>query len=148
MNKVLLVDDEWLIVQALQDLFAELGFDVAQAQSGDQAVAHLGKSDNFDLLVTDVLMPGVIDGKRLAEIFRSRCPAAGIIYITGSPEMLSRTVVLGPFDEVVGKPFGFRELTEVVRRTIARVRAEAPVSTSAGTARPATAICAANNLCN
>jgi CheY-like chemotaxis protein len=124
MNKILLVDDEWLIVQALQDLFVESGFEVVEAHSGEQAVDHVNEYGDFDLLVTDVFMPGVIDGRRLAEIFRDKFPDAGIIYITGSPESLGPALVLGPFDEVVGKPFGFRELTEVVCRTIARGRAE------------------------
>ena len=81
---VLIVDDEELIRLMLVDEFRHAGFPVADADSADAAFKILtSPQDAFDLLVTDVRMPGATDGLALASWTRECLPQTKIIIMSG-----------------------------------------------------------------
>ncbi len=83
MGRVLLVEDELLVREmALEDL-GEVGFEVTPASDGDEALAILRESTDFDLLFTDIRMPGATDGWQLAREARQLIPGLRVIYATG-----------------------------------------------------------------
>jgi PAS domain S-box-containing protein len=79
---VLLVDDEDLVRQAPADMLKEMGHRVIEAASGTAALGQLGSGPDFDLLITDYLMPGM-RGSELVEEARRRTPGLPALLLTG-----------------------------------------------------------------
>ncbi|MEH3037960.1 MAG: PAS domain S-box protein [Sphingomonas adhaesiva] len=84
-GRVLLVDDEELVRLSTADMLAELGYDVVEASSGEEALGLIERGVAFDLLLTDHLMPG-ITGAELAALVHARRPDAGVLLISGYAE--------------------------------------------------------------
>lgn len=84
--KVLLVEDEPVFRGALAGLLEDAGFDVTVACTGDEAVILLAEDDRFDVLMTDVTMPGQIGGVELAEHAREIHPGLPVVFVSGMPE--------------------------------------------------------------
>ncbi|MBN9309862.1 response regulator [Devosia sp.] len=81
--KILVVDDEPLIRLGLAFEVGEWGYEVLEAADADQAIALLEQHPDIRLVITDVDMPGSMDGIRLAHFVRSRWPPIALIVISG-----------------------------------------------------------------
>jgi len=79
---VLLVEDEVLVRMDIADSLAESGFDVLEAGSADEAI--LETNDAIRLIITDIDMPGSMDGLKLAAAVRDRWPPIRIIVTSGN----------------------------------------------------------------
>ena len=86
MSTVLLVEDELLVRELAFEDLTEAGFDVTAATDGDQALAILREGRQFDLLFTDIRMPGSVDGWALAAAAKELIPDLRVIYATGLGE--------------------------------------------------------------
>ena len=116
---VLIVEDEFLIRLIVAEEFAAAGYDVQQAESGDSAATLIEHPQRaFSLLVTDIHMPGRLDGIGLARLMRGRHPGIPVIYTTGRPDALGAVEDLSGNDVVVAKPFTPSELLRVARRLL------------------------------
>jgi len=104
---VLLVDDEAAVRGPAGDRLRELGHTVLEAADGAAALQLLA-SARPDLLVTDVGLPGGMNGRQVAEAARDMMPGLPVLFITGYA-----VVALPPGVEVIGKPF---ELEAFVQR--------------------------------
>lgn len=105
-RRVLLVEDDMLIRMASADMLADLGYDVSEAGSAEEALPLL-EQRNIDILVTDLGLPGM-SGEQFCRAVRDRWPKISIIFATGSnhgPQLVdsSRTALLT-------KPHGVDEL--------------------------------------
>ena len=121
---ILLVEDEADIRTVLAEVLEEAGHEVVEAETGDSAALLLDKSAGFDMLVTDVNMPGLLDGIGLAARFRKRHAARPILYVTGRPDAL-RQVAMRPHREAaLFKPYGLLSLVVTVRTMLAAVAEE------------------------
>lgn len=80
---VLIVEDEPLILEVVADELSDAGFDVLQASSGEEATAILAAQQALDLLLTDIRLPGSLDGWGVAEQARQRFASVPVIYVTG-----------------------------------------------------------------
>jgi len=80
--KVLVVEDERLVRELLVEKLRDAGFDVLEAANGAEAIASF-QSQNPDVLLTDIRLPGGCDGWDLAERCRSAKPDIPVIYSTG-----------------------------------------------------------------
>jgi len=80
---ILVVEDEPLIRMDLVDLIEEAGFHTLEARNADDALALMSDKDGFQVLFTDVDMPGSIDGLELARIVAGRKPDVRIIITSG-----------------------------------------------------------------
>lgn len=76
---VLVVEDEALIRFAIMDALEDAGYLVIEASSVLEAVGQLGQHEEIDLLITDVDMPGVLNGVDLAKMVAECAPHIGII---------------------------------------------------------------------
>ena len=99
--RVLLVDDEALVRDALADDLAALGWTVITAATGAEALAHIDQPEVLDLLVTDLAMPGM-DGLALIRAARERKPRLPALLLTGHAgdahtELLGLAEANGPF---------------------------------------------------
>ena len=110
-QRLLLVEDEFLIRLMLAEALTEEGYEVVEAADADEAMAAFTAGGPWGALLTDVQLPGPIDGHELASRLRARVPGLPILYMTGRPEPLgperSREVV-------VGKPFSPSEICRVL----------------------------------
>ena len=109
-RNALLVDDDALVRGVLADMLAELGFQVTEAGTPDDALSMVGRLRGLDLLITDILMPGM-DGWTLAEQVRVTHPDLPIMYITGYSADADRPVERA---RVVRKPFTQRSLVDAL----------------------------------
>jgi CheY-like chemotaxis protein len=96
-KSVLIVDDDRDVLEVMASILAEAGFDVAQAPGGMEAMSTIIAGKGFDLLLTDVRMPGSFDGFTLARAARRHLPDLAVIYVSGWIEILPDSEhVLGP----------------------------------------------------
>lgn len=82
-SSVLVVEDEPLILDIVADELSDAGFHVLQATTGEEAVAILEGDQAVDLLLTDIRLPGLLDGWCVAERARQRFTTLPVIYVTG-----------------------------------------------------------------
>jgi CheY-like chemotaxis protein len=106
---VLLVEDNPQVREFAEGLLIDLGCKVVLAENGEEALAHL-KSDAIDLVLTDVVMPGM-SGVELAEQIREKHKRVPVLLATGySEEVVSR----GSEFAVLAKPFGAADLSKAM----------------------------------
>ncbi len=117
-TRILLVEDEFLVRLTLAEALVDAGFEVAEAESGDEAMRLVTGPDGFDMLVTDVQMPGALDGVALARLVRETDPGIPVIYMTGLPESLRGAQPLGPREAFICKPYGPAEVLGVIRQLL------------------------------
>ena len=116
---ILFVEDESLIRLILAEELTAAGFEVREAASGDQALAEIAAgADQLSLLITDVHMPGDVDGTEVARHLRARRPDIPVIYTTGRPDALDELGPLGRRDILLAKPFAPSELVSAARRLL------------------------------
>ena len=115
---VLIVEDEVLIRMLLADALRQADYDVIEAASGDEAMSVLDTSPSPDILITDVRMPGSIDGLELAANVRRTKPRLKVIVTSGhaGPDQ-----ALDLADAFLPKPYELRRIVERVR-TLAESR--------------------------
>jgi two-component system, OmpR family, KDP operon response regulator KdpE len=119
--RILVVDDESAIRRALRPPLAELGFQVAEASRGEEALQLL-RTSSFDAVLLDVNMPGIGGIETLRRI-RASSPRLPILMLTvrDKEEEKVEALDLGA-DDYVTKPFSTRELIARVRAAIRRVK--------------------------
>ena len=80
---VLIVDDSAEVAEVTSSLFEHLGYDTDYRDSADAALKLLAEGTKIDLVFSDIVMPGTIDGVGLAREIRSRYPNLPVILTTG-----------------------------------------------------------------
>jgi PAS domain S-box-containing protein len=118
---VLVVEDDDALRGYTTEILRELGYQVTEAASGVQALDRLGGDDRIDLLLTDIVMAGGINGRELADRALLIRPELKVLFMTG----YSRNAIIhdGRVDigiQMIGKPFSFQELATKVRARLDR----------------------------
>ena len=103
-QRVLLVEDEPLVRAVMCETLCEEGFDVTEACDADEALEMLDRCPAFDLLLTDIHMPGCTDGLGVAAHARAQDPDLPIVVVTGRPEAGRTVHNLEPHCAFVVKP--------------------------------------------
>ena len=115
MKTILLVDDEYSIIEVLSYLLEEEGYAVLTASNGQVALDRVAKKVP-DLVVTDQMMP-VMTGTELLAALR-KDPAlqhVPVILMTSAPLLATRKP---RWDDFIAKPFAFSDLLQAVRRLL------------------------------
>jgi CheY-like chemotaxis protein len=109
---VLIVEDEVLIRMLLCEALRASGYEVVEAANADEAMAVLETMRPPDLLITDVRMPGPMDGLRLAAFVRQTRPALKVIITSGhaGPDGAH-----GLADAFLPKPYDLDRIVQRVR---------------------------------
>jgi len=113
--KILVVDDEPMVCEAIRMLLSFDGHEVVPASSGSEALA-LFEQGEFDVVITDYHMPKM-KGDELAAALKALRPGQPIIMITAYAEMLKTSAgALADVDQLISKPFQLVELREAVKK--------------------------------
>ena len=116
---ILAVEDDELVRSHVVSLLESLGYRVTQAASGPEALQILTHTFDIDLLFTDVVMPGGVNGRQLAEQALALCPHLKILYTSGYTE--NAIVHHGRLDRgvnLLSKPYRRNELANKVRKVL------------------------------
>ncbi|ONG50130.1 hypothetical protein BKE38_19295 [Pseudoroseomonas deserti] len=119
-ERVLVVDDEPSVRLLVTEVLEDLGYAALEAADGPSGLRILQSPARIDLLVTDVGLPGGMNGRQLAEAARRLRPGLRILFITGFAEsaVLSHGD-LGPGMQLLTKPFSLEALGQRLRGLIA-----------------------------
>jgi PAS domain S-box-containing protein len=116
---VLIVDDEPTIRMLIGDTLFELGYRGIEAGNTAAALKVLESDVKIDLLITDVGLPGTMNGKELADLARKARPDLKVLFITGYAENAAiSNGQLGPGMHVLSKPFPMDRLATRIRSII------------------------------
>jgi CheY-like chemotaxis protein len=112
---VLVVEDEILVRLSLAATLRDEGFFVIEAANGDEAVAVLASSTPIDIVLTDVNMPGSLDGVALSRYVRSTRPALKVIVVSGR---VDQAVAAEVADAFVPKPYDPARILHAIGRLL------------------------------
>jgi two-component system, cell cycle sensor histidine kinase and response regulator CckA len=111
---VLIVDDEPAVQKFVQRVLSEAGYATTIAADGPDALEAASKMEEFDILVTDVMMPQMT-GDELARRLRSLRPSLKVLYLTGfSDRLFKEKVTLWADEAFLDKPCSVKGLLEAV----------------------------------
>jgi CheY-like chemotaxis protein len=117
--RILVVEDNEDVRELAETMLASAGYAVVSAPSGEHALSLLDEGGEVDLVFTDVMMPGGMNGLQLADQVRARRPGTPILVTTGYMDELP--AARGQRLDILGKPYRQEDL-------LARVRAILPAS--------------------
>ncbi len=113
-ESVLLVEDDASVRLLVREVLAELGYRITEAGDAQSAIPLLSAGQTFDLLITDVGLPGM-NGRQLAEIARDHFPDLPILFVTGYAENATlRSDFLGKNMDMITKPFQIEKLSRKI----------------------------------
>jgi DNA-binding NtrC family response regulator len=122
--KILIVDDEKIALRNLRHILVKEGHEVQTAESGTRALKVLKGmvEDEFDLVLTDLRMPGV-DGMEILELSKKLFPDTEVVMITGYATVNSalEAIKAGAY-HYVAKPYKLEEVRRVVREALEKRR--------------------------
>ena len=116
---VLLVEDEPDVRMVVHDVLSDLGYAVLEAESGRAGLIIADSGVRIDLLLTDVGLPGGMNGRQLADAARQRRPDLKVLFITGYADALAvGNGHMEPGMQVMTKPFALETLAARVQGII------------------------------
>ncbi|WP_194756371.1 hybrid sensor histidine kinase/response regulator [Aliidiomarina indica] len=116
---ILIAEDDPLVLQHLERQLRSLGYKVTAVSSGPDALISLGERDDIDLLLTDIVMPGGMNGRELADKARENNPSLKVLFTSGYTEnAIVHHGRLDPGVELLSKPYTRLELATKVRRVL------------------------------
>jgi len=118
MPLVLTVEDEPLIREGPTEALRDAGVAVLEADSGDAAILVLESGDKISAVISDVRMPGSVDGVGLARWMRGNLPHVPVILISGFPMRNDLWSINPAIAIVVKKPYDPSEIVGWVKSLI------------------------------
>ena len=115
----LVVEDDTPIRRIVVRYFRELGFNVVEAKNAAEAVACLD-AEAIDILFTDVVMPGAMDGVELAHMAAERWPSLNVILTSGFPQTKLQDDLDQDRFRLLSKPYRKADLAQVLRESLKR----------------------------
>lgn len=117
-QNILVVDDEELIVELLKEYFSELGYGVWVAQSAEEAISKLNNSNNLNLVITDINLPGK-SGLELLKIVKETKEDLPVVLLTGLKTLDNAiSAVKSGATDYITKPFDLESVRKVVERIL------------------------------
>ncbi len=120
--RVLLVEDDPVVAPVITAALENLGYRVTRAANGEEALRRLQAGEETDLLFSDVVMPGDVDGIALARAARALLPDLAVVLTTGYSENQAGLEGL----PVLSKPYRIEDLATVFREELNRRKRSQP----------------------
>jgi CheY-like chemotaxis protein len=119
---ILVVEDDDAVRELTRTLLERFGYRTVEAASGPQALKQWGgRISEIDLMMTDMVMPGGVTGRELAERMRARRPSLKVLFMSGySPEVAGKDTefIHRNGSCFLQKPVPPRDLLQTVRRCL------------------------------
>jgi PAS domain S-box-containing protein len=117
-GRVLVVEDNPEVLGVSVSMLEQLGYDVHSVSDATSALAAVEK-ENFDIVISDIVMPGSMDGMALANAIRARKPDLPVLLMTGySPDLAQKETEFA----ILRKPFQISDLGRTITRLIAEAK--------------------------
>ncbi|HEY3637147.1 MAG TPA: response regulator [Rhizomicrobium sp.] len=107
---MLIVEDEFLIRMGAVDIARRAGHETLEAANADEAIRILESRNDIEIVLSDVQMPGTMDGVRLLQVIRDRWPPIRLILTSG--KVLTEVANLPKGSVFLPKPYNYEELSE------------------------------------
>lgn len=119
-ERLLIVEDNTDVRARIGEILRGLGYSVDEATDGTAALARWEAAHRpYDLLLTDVVMPGPVSGKALADAISSRWPETPIVFMSGYTEdAITHQGRLNAGVRLLAKPFRRHELAQMIREAL------------------------------
>lgn len=112
---VLLVEDEPEVRRVVRQQLLALGYSVLEAENGNQAAEIIAQVEDIRVLLTDVIMPGGMNGRELARLAQAQRPALRVVLMSGYEEPTPEDPHTTPPFPLLGKPFTQAELAHALQ---------------------------------
>jgi CheY-like chemotaxis protein len=116
--RILVVEDEFLIRLTLTEALGDEGFEVLEAETGDEALPMLAPGSGIRLLLTDIQLPGSLNGFTLVDRARQIAPDLPVIYMTGRPNP-GDSASASQLDVFIAKPYTLTDICNAAKRLTA-----------------------------
>ena len=127
--RILLVDDDEMVRESLREILEIYQFHVTTAANVPEAI-HLIDTDSFDVLLSDLHMPGAGDGFTVISAMRHKNPNAITLLFTGYPALKeAMDAILLQADEILVKPMPIPEMVALIRERLDKRVARRPANT-------------------
>jgi CheY-like chemotaxis protein len=107
--RVLVAEDDPLVLLSIAEFLRDEGFEVIEAHTGEKALALFPHHQRIHVLLTDIRMPGRVDGWELARRIRDQDPDVAVIYVTGYSDLPASPVSGSLF---FNKPYRMERIIE------------------------------------
>jgi len=115
-GRLLLVEDDDAVAAGVGHMLGDLGYSHVRVANAAEALATLDKDPRFDLVFSDMVMPGEMDGLALAQEVRRRMPGTPVLLTTGFSEAASAAT--GEAFRLLPKPYGIASLSDALAATL------------------------------
>lgn len=115
MKKILAIEDNEAFLYILKKYLSAIGYDVSVAYNGNTGMDKCRNSNEFDLVITDINMPGTNGNDIARQIRKSKKPGLPIVAVTGADE---KHIDESLFDSVLIKPFNLKTLEQTISRLL------------------------------
>ena len=112
--RILVVEDEFLIRLTLVEALSDEGFEVVEAETGDAALPLLQQDPSISVLLTDIQLPGILNGTKLAQRARESRPGLPVLFMTGRPDPAAAANA-SSIDRYIAKPYTLSDICNAVR---------------------------------
>jgi len=117
-EKILVVDDEPRVRKTAVRVLRKLGYEVIEAASGDEALASMEKNKDIDLLFSDIMMPGGMNGRELASIVTKKYPKVKIQLTSGYENVDVTRNSIDAALPLLKKPYDREQLSIALRKQL------------------------------
>jgi CheY-like chemotaxis protein len=118
---ILVVEDDALVRNFVTTQLVALGYNAVSAADGPSALVHLKNGEHFDLLFTDVVMPGGMSGRQLADEAEKIRPGLKVLYTSGyTDDTIMHQGRLDPGLLLLQKPYRKGDLARMIRQALGR----------------------------
>jgi CheY-like chemotaxis protein len=118
--RILLVDDDDIVRMTLTGVFEQSGFAVTAASNVPEALKLISGPETYDVLLSDLHMPGAGDGLTVVSAMRHANPKAVTLLLSAFPEMTAAAAaILQQADEILVKPIDLSSLIQIIRQRVA-----------------------------
>ena len=122
-GKLLLVEDEDMVRIVAERALTRAGYDVTACANGEEGLAAIMEGGEFDIVVSDVVMPGM-DGPAMVRAIRAKLPQMPVLFMSGYAEEQLRRDIDIPDMHFIPKPFSVAAIGDKVGAVLQQARAE------------------------
>jgi PAS domain S-box-containing protein len=117
-GRILVVDDDPAVREVTSSMLRQSGYGVTEVESGEAALAALARGEPYDLLVVDMVMPGLA-GTEMVRRARGRWPGLRVLFVTGYTQVEASNPTIAD-DPLIKKPFRLGDLCAAVAAAMQR----------------------------